>query len=90
MEYCENDERIKEIEEKLSKIDEYFTELNKPNDFNPQSTSNTIILFEKNIEQLISLLETNQIHKPDELSLFEFYGRLKFIKENTIKQTPKN
>lgn len=90
LEYCDHDENLNEIESKLKKIDEYFADLNKPNDYNPTSPKNIIVEYERNLESLIGLLETNKIHKPDELTLFEFYSRLKFIKEHIMKQTPKN
>jgi hypothetical protein len=90
LQYCSEDEAVIEIEEKLRKLDSYFIDLNKPEDFNPQSLTNAVLMYEKNLEQLISLLETNKIHAPDNLSLFQFYGRLKYIKETTQKQTRNN
>lgn len=75
-------EESEEITEKLKEISFFFLELQKPNIFTADDAKNCIITLENNYESLCSMLETNGTHKAKELTLFEFYSRLEFIRKS--------
>jgi len=69
----------------LDKINKYFIELYKPKRFRPGHPDNAIIALELYYEELCSLLENNGTPGPKNLTLFEFYARLNYLKKTGPK-----
>jgi len=85
-ELLEATENVEEIEANLAKIENFFLELNKPNNFIPDDPTNAIINLEMSYENLCSLLVMNGVADIKTLSIFEFYSRLRYYKNSN---TPK-
>lgn len=71
-----------EILRLLHEISLFFTEMNKPKNFNPEESDNCIIKLESHFESLCSMIESNGGSSPKDFTLIEFYSRLEFIRKS--------
>lgn len=73
-----------ETEEKLSLFEQLckqYKTLSKPLIFWPHNKNNTWVKFLKHFEYMYSVLEESGFKSPKELTIFEFYNKIEFIKQ---------
>lgn len=68
----------------IVKYADYFLEANKPKDFNP-FTENCLIQMESEFESMVAALGENGIVNASELTVFEFYSRIKYFEKKSKK-----
>lgn len=64
---------------------DYFLEANKPKDFNPFA-ENCLIQMEQEFEGMVAALGENGIVNASELTVFEFYSRIKYFEKKSSKK----
>ncbi len=69
----------------LNKYADYFLEINKPKDFNP-FVENCLIKMEQKFESMAAALAENGIVNASELTIFEFYSRIKYFEKKGKRQ----
>ncbi len=68
----------------LNRYADYFLEINKPKDFNP-FVENCLIKMEQEFESMAAALAENGIVNASELTIFEFYSRVKYFEKKAKK-----
>ena len=68
----------------IEKHADYFLEVNKPKDFNP-FTENCLIKQEQEFESMAAALSENGIQNASNLTVFEFYSRVKYFEKKGKK-----
>lgn len=68
----------------LNRYADYFLEANKPKDFNP-FVENCLIQMEQEFESMAAALEENGVPTAGNLTVFEFYSRIKFYEKKAKK-----
>ena len=69
----------------LIKYADYFLEVNKPKDFAPYNSDNVLIAQEQEFESMVASLEENGVNNAGNLTVFEFYSRIKFYEKRSKK-----
>lgn len=72
------------ILDELNKHAEYFLEFNKPKDFNPFA-ENCLIRMEAEFESMAAALGENGVTNAADLTIFEFYSRVKYFEKKAQK-----
>lgn len=70
----------------LNRYADYFVEANKPKDFNP-FTENCLIKMEQEFESMAAALAENGIVNATDLTVFEFYSRVKYFEKKAQKNS---
>lgn len=73
-----------ELLSEIVKYSDYFLEANKPKDFNPY-TENVLIVMEQEFESMAAALGENGVTNASELTIFEFYSRIKYFEKKSKK-----
>ncbi len=63
---------------------DYFLETNKPKNFNP-FVENDLIRMEQEFESMAAALGENGVVNASELTIFEFYSRIKYFEKKAKK-----
>ena len=69
----------------IKEVDDFLLSLNPPSDFATNSPNNVIRNMEKSFETLVATMEDAGIHRPKDLSVFEFYSRLDYLESKRKK-----
>lgn len=70
----------------IKSSDEYLLTLMKPKDFDTNNYSSDINNIDSSFEKLCTTLEELGIHKPKELTLFEFESKILYFNEKNKKK----
>lgn len=68
----------------IIKCSDYFLESNKPKNFNPYQ-ENDIIRMEQEFESMCTALEENGITNAKDMTVYEFYSRVKYFEKKSKK-----
>jgi hypothetical protein len=68
----------------IVRCSDYFLEANRPRDFNPYR-ENDLIRQESEFENMCSALEENGVSNCSNLTVFEFYSRVKYFEKKSKK-----
>lgn len=77
--------RLDELGREINRHAEWFLEANKPKDFNP-FTENVLIRMEQEFESMAAALSENGIQNAADLTVFEFYSRVKYFEAKSQKK----
>ena len=74
-----------ELLSEIVKYSDYFLEANRPKDFNPFA-ENVLIVMEQEFESMVAALSENGVVNASELTVFEFYSRIKYFEKKSSKK----
>ena len=69
----------------IIKYADYFIEANRPKDFNPFA-ENCLIQMEQEFESMVAALSENGVVNASDLTVFEFYSRIKYFEKKSTKK----
>lgn len=77
------DNKLNERNEAVEKIDRYFAEQYKSQNFNGSSARNVFIDIDNSFEDVCFILENNGVQRPKEIPIYEFQRKLVLIKKRS-------
>lgn len=66
--------------QQLQSLQQFFLAYAAPDKFDPYEAENILMKSETSFEDIVATMEDNGIHRPKELTEFEFYNRVKYLK----------
>ena len=64
---------------------DYFLEQSRPKSFNPFNNENELIRLDQQFESISAALEENNVSNVANMSMFEFYSRVKYFEKKSKK-----
>lgn len=75
----------KNVDELYNRIIEYFLQKSKPHIFDPHDENCVVFMYDREIEELCISMEENGINNPKDLTVFEFYSRIRYYEKKAIE-----
>lgn len=82
-------EKRAKIKEQIKGVDQYLLSCRLPKNLDPHDNNNYLYTAEKQFETLCTRLESLGVHQPKRLTVFEFYSRISYFKEENKPKTTK-
>lgn len=82
---CIIDGTLNERNEEIERIDKYFATTYDSKNFNGSASRNVFISIDNSFEDVCFILESNGVHRPKEIPIYEFQRKLSMIKKQTKK-----
>lgn len=74
-----------ELIPRLISYRDFFLESSAPKSFNPFNSNNDLVQLDQQFESMAAALEENGIANVSELTIFEFYSRVKYFEKRSKK-----